>query len=80
MFLALEDYELFIYTLVEHFPSVESSRLVLKRLGANKAVLEGEVHFPNQIKLQVFEAINFRKRLIRQYSYDVYRGDEQLYW
>jgi len=76
MFPPLEDYERFVYTLVEQFPSIESSTLVLKRLGADKAVLEGDVYFPGQMRLRVFEAINFRKRLIRQYSYEVYRGDE----
>ncbi len=80
MFPSLESYEQFVYTLVDQFISIKSSTLVLKRLGADKAVLEGEVHFPNQVRLRVFEAINFRKHLIRQYRYEIYRGDEQLYW
>jgi hypothetical protein len=40
-----EDYELFLYTLVEQFPSVNSSTIVFVRRGATLARVAGELYF-----------------------------------
>ncbi|MEN8217093.1 MAG: hypothetical protein ABFS56_12140 [Pseudomonadota bacterium] len=40
-----EDYELFLYTLAEQFPSVRSSTLVFIRRGATLARVTGELQF-----------------------------------
>jgi hypothetical protein len=40
-----EDYELFLYTLTEQFPSVRSSTIVFIRRGATLARVIGELYF-----------------------------------
>jgi len=77
---SLEDYELLVYSIPDTFPSVTRSTLVVKRLGAGKAIVEGEVTFANDIYLRVFEAINFHQGVIRRYSYEVFGGETKLYW
>jgi len=76
----LEEYELLIYSVPEAFPSIVRSTLVVKRLGADKAVVEGTVMFADEIRLEVFEALNFDGSRIRSYSYEVYQGEACLYW
>ncbi len=41
----VEDYELYLYTLVEKFPSINHSTLILARRGASIARVAGEIHF-----------------------------------
>jgi len=77
---SLEDYELLVYSIPDTFPSVIRSTLVVKRLGAGKALVEGEVTFADDISLHVFEAINFHQGVIRRYSYEVFRGETKIYW
>lgn len=69
IFRAPEDYELFLYTLVERFPIVSRSTLVFARVGASMARISGELFMQNGIKL-----------IIDGYGYEVWRGDEKLYW
>jgi hypothetical protein len=76
----LEEYELLVYSIPDNFSSVLCSTLVVKRLGAGKAIVEGEVRFAGDIRLLVFEAVNFNAGIIRSYSYEVYRGEIKLYW
>lgn len=40
-----EDYELFIYTIAEQFPSVRHSTLTFVRRGASLARVSGELYF-----------------------------------
>jgi hypothetical protein len=79
---SLEDYELFIYSLVERFPSVHRSTLVCARRGATLARVAGEVHFDQGIRLVVRERLIFDRLppLIESYGYEVWRGEEKLYW
>jgi len=79
-FSTLEAYEIFIYTLVDRYPSIEYSTLVFVRLDPLAGELTGELHFAGDIVLRVFEIVDFRRRRILKYSYEVYRGTEQLYW
>jgi hypothetical protein len=46
-----EDYELFVYTLAEQFPSVRRSTLIFVRYGATLARVSGEIHFDHDIRL-----------------------------
>jgi len=54
-----EDYELFLYTLDETFPSVRHSTLTLVRLGASLARVAGELHFNHALRLVVRERLVF---------------------
>jgi hypothetical protein len=77
-----EDYELFLYTLAEQFPSIVSSTLVFIRRGAALARVEGEIRFDGGLKLVVRERIllNRLPLAIDSYGYEVWRGSEKLYW
>jgi len=43
-------------------------------------VAEGEVFFVEGFRLRVREELDFEARLITAYGYEVYRGEERLYW
>jgi hypothetical protein len=77
-----EDYELFLYTLAEQFPSVRSSRLVFIRRGATLARVTGELQFEHGIKLVVRERVLYNNLplTIHWYGYEVWQNDEKLYW
>jgi hypothetical protein len=75
-----DDYERYVYTLSERHPSVAYSTLVLHPVGRTLIELEGEVHFARDVKLSVYELIDLDEGKITKYSYEVYRGEEILYW
>jgi hypothetical protein len=43
-------------------------------------IAEGEVFFENGLRLRMREEIDFDEGIIISYGYEVYRGDERLYW
>ena len=43
-------------------------------------VAEGEVLLANGLRLRMREELDFEAGLITSYGYEVYRGDERLYW
>ena len=77
-----EDYELFLYTLTEQFPSVCKSTVTLVRRGTSLARVAGELHFDHGLRLVVRERIVYDRlpALLDSYGYEVWRGEEQLYW
>lgn len=79
---SFEDYELFIYSLAERFPSVRRSSLVCTRRGATLARVAGEVDFDRGIRLVVRERLVFDRLpvLIESYGYEVWLGEQKLYW
>ena len=79
---SLPEYEYFVYTLPQRHPIVHRSTLVVIRRGATIAVVRGEVEFPKGLRLVVREKLSFDQSpgQIRGYSYEVWYGDEQLYW
>jgi hypothetical protein len=77
-----EDYELFVYSLAQQFPSVRYSTLAFVRLGVSLARVAGEVHFEGAYRLVVRQRIVFDRlpAVIDAYGYEVWRGDTKLYW
>lgn len=77
-----EDYELFLYTLIEQFPSVLNSTLVFIRRGATLARVNGELQFDHDIQMIVRERLvsNDWAVTIHWYGYEVWQGEEKLYW
>jgi len=59
---------------------VERSTLRVWSESRHTGVAEGEVWFPNGIKLRLREELDFDASLITAYGYEVYRGAERLYW
>ncbi len=78
----IEDYELFLYTIKEQFPSVRLSTLNLARMGASLARVSGELHFDQDIRLVARERILYHRlpAVIDWYGYEIWRGREKLYW
>jgi hypothetical protein len=77
-----EDYELFLYTLSDQFPVIIRSTVTFIRIGATLARVAGEILFENGFRLIVRERILFDRlpAIIDWYGYEVWRGDEKLYW
>lgn len=77
-----EDYELFIYTLAEQFPSIRRSMVTFVRLGATLARVAGELQFEHGVRLVVRQRILYHRlpAVIDWYGYEVWRGEKKLYW
>lgn len=79
---SLVAYEHFIYSLQESYPTIHRSTLVVIRRGPLAAHLMGEIEFAYEIKLVGDEQLLFidSPGEIQHYGYEVWRGDEKLYW
>ena len=77
-----EDYELFLYTLREQFPSVRRSTITFVRRGVTLARVAGELGFDYGIRLAVRERLVYQRLpvVIDWYGYEVRRGEEKFYW
>jgi Family of unknown function (DUF6516) len=77
-----EDYELFLYTLTESFPSIQRSTLTFVRRGHSLARVSGEIFFSQDFRLVVRERLLFDRLplLIDGYGYEAWQGEEKLYW
>lgn len=79
---SMEDYELFVYTLQENFPSTCRSTVTFIRHGASLARISGELLFDSNIRLVIRERLVFdcRPGSIDGYGYEVWQDKEKLYW
>ncbi len=77
-----EDYELFLYTITEKFPSVLHSTLTFIRKGTSLAKVSGELLFEHEIRLVVRERILYDRlpAVIDWYGYEVWQGNKKLFW
>ena len=78
----LPDYELLVYALQDSFPIIRLSTLTVIRQARDVATVEGELFFHNGFRLRVQEVVRFdvTPPQITWYGYEVWRGDEKLYW
>jgi hypothetical protein len=76
------DYELFLYSLAEQFPSVKRNTVVFIRVGTTLARVTGELHFKHNVRAIIRERIIYDRlpAVIDWYGYEVWRGEEKLYW
>ncbi|MGP8330209.1 MAG: toxin-antitoxin system TumE family protein [Methanosarcinaceae archaeon] len=77
---AAESYERFIYSLQNKYPEIKISTLVLIRTGSLISELKGNLSFVKNIRLVVREKQDFRRHIIKGYSYEIWRGKQKLYW
>ena len=79
---AIADYEVFVYSLRDAFPSILSSTLRIVRTGPAAGQVIGTLTFLNDIRLDVAELVDFDagQLEILQYGYAVWQRDERLYW
>jgi len=81
-FQSLREYETFVYTLCNQWPGVLSSTLVVFQRGRTFAELVGDVFFPGGYRLSAYERLTWDSGplAIEGYSYELWRGGEELYW
>lgn len=73
-------YEQFIYSLPDRYQEILQSTLVLIPHGAAFAELAGTLLFDGDVRLTIWEDIDFAEGIIQGYSYAVERAGERLYW
>lgn len=71
-----QDYELFIYTLAERFPSIQHTTLTFVRRGLGLARVAGEIHFAHRFRIVVRERLLYHHlpMLMDWYGYEVWQG------
>jgi len=81
-FQSLREYERFVYTLQQRFPSIARSTLVVARRGRLFAELTGEITFADGHRLATYERLSWETGplVIEGYSYEVWHGNKKLYW
>jgi hypothetical protein len=77
-----DDYELFIYTLVERYLSIQSSTVVFERRGTSLARVAGELVLQQGFRIVVRERVVFDRSpaTIEWYGYEVWQEEQKLYW
>jgi hypothetical protein len=76
---SLAEYSRFVSQLLNR-SDVEQSTIVVWSNSPYTGTAEGEVFFQENIRLRIREELDFDAALITSYGYEVYRGDEKLYW
>jgi len=76
---SLNEYSRYIAELFSQ-PKVKSSTVAVWSDSPYTGVAEGEVIFVNGLRLRMREEVDFEAGLIISYGYEVYRGEERLYW
>ena len=76
---SLLDYSRFVS---EHLDraSVERSTVIVWPASPYTGIAEGEVFFAGGFRLRLRQEIDFDAGLITSYGYEVYKGEERLYW
>ena len=78
---SLRDYEKYIYTLPQKYPSILRTTLTMVRRSSETGRLSGELEIGGY-RLVVREKLSFDGELdpIQGYGYEVWRGNEKQYW
>ena len=81
-FLSLRNYEEFVYTLNQRFPSVKGSTLTVVPRGKRMAILQGEIFFAQGYRIIVRERLSFDKGpvLIEDYGYELWLYVDKIAW
>ena len=76
---SLNDYSVFVAELLSK-SNIASSTVSVWSDSPYTGIAEGEVLFVNGLRLRMREEMDFDAGLIISYGYEVYRGEERLYW
>lgn len=80
MLSSIEAYSHFIYPLLDAATTIRRHTIRIYPRGASVGVLEGHVEFHQEVTLRVYGRLDFTRQRIVAYSYEVWQGQEQLYW
>ena len=73
-FLSLRNYEEFVYTLKQRFPSVQGSTLTVVPRGKRMAIVQGEIAFAQGYRITLKERLSFDEGLVVIEDYGTSRG------
>lgn len=76
---SLDSYSRYLARLLDQ-PGVLTSTVAVWSDSPYTGLAEGEVFFVNGLRMRIREEIDFDEGIITSYGYEVYRGDERLYW
>jgi hypothetical protein len=76
---SLSDHSEFVSALLSQ-PNIKNSTVAVWSDSPYTGIAEGEVLFANGLRLRMREEMDFEAGLIVSYGYEVYRGEERLYW
>lgn len=78
----LAEYEAHVYSLADSYPAILRAALIVIPRGRGVAEVSGDIEFEGGVRLGVREYLRFDLQPPRllQYSYEVWRGSEKLYW
>jgi hypothetical protein len=81
-FQSLRDYEEFVYTLKQRFPSVRRSTLVVVQRGKRVATLQGEIVFAQGYRVTLKERLSFDEGqvVIEDYGYELWHKTDKIAW
>lgn len=77
---SLSEYSRFVAELLSQPNNVKSSTVAVWSDSPYTGIAEGEVLFTNGLRLRMREEMDFEVGLIISYGYEIYRGEERLYW
>jgi hypothetical protein len=81
-FQSLRDYEEYVYTLKQQFPSIQRSTLIIVPRGKRVAVLQGELAFAQGYRITIKERLSFDTGVveIEFYGYELWHGADKIAW
>ena len=81
-FQSLRDYEEFVYTLRQRFPSVQRSTLVVVQRGKRMAALQGEITFAQGYRITLKERLSFDEGPVvtEDYGHELWHRGNKIAW
>ena len=76
---SLKGYSLFVSTTLDK-PHIKRSTVVVWSDSPFSGTAEGDVLFREDFRLRMREELDFEDGLITAYGYEVYKGEERLFW
>jgi hypothetical protein len=76
---SLVEYSQFVADLLAR-SGMERSTVMVWSTSPYTGVAEGEVFFHSGVRLRMREELDFAAGIIAAYGYEVYRGNDKLYW
>lgn len=76
---SLDEYSKFVAELFDR-STVERSTVTVWSISKYTGIAEGEVFLTDEYRLRMREEIDFDEGIITSYGYEVYQGDDRLYW
>jgi hypothetical protein len=77
---SIESYSYAIYASLDTATAVRGHTIRIYPRGATIGVMEGKIEFDQGVVLRVYERLDFARQRIAAYSYEVWQGQQQLYW